>query len=258
MSRLLVLLILPFALVPLAGAQQKKKDKDTAPKILYPVPLMARPGEKQRLALRGANLDAVKEVKVEGPAGATVKVLGAKKVAVPNNYPANRVGDSEVEIELVLPKDVKPGTVKLTAVREGTESPAYVLPIRDELPAVAEKEPNDGFDAPQPIPVPCAVEGTIKTERDPDVYTFDGKKGDKLRVEVQAARFGSPVDALVSLYDANRRLVEQADDTAGSPDPVLVVPLPRDGTYYLSVIDAHDLGGPNFGYRLVVTKGNKE
>jgi hypothetical protein len=254
MSRLLVLLILPFALLPHTAARQKKKDKGTDPKILYPVPLVARPGERQKLALRGKNLDAVKEVKVEGADGAAVKVLGAKKVPVPNNYPGERVGDSEVEIELDLPKSAKPGGVKLTAVRDGTDSPAYTLLIRDDLPAVAEKEPNDGFDSAQPIPVPCAVEGTIKTERDPDVFKIEGKKGDKVRFEVQAARFGSPVDALISLYDANRRLVDQADDTAGSPDPVLVVTLPRDGAYFLSVIDAHDLGGPNFGYRLVVAR----
>src|SRR5262249_44534638 len=136
MSRLLVLLILPFALLPHTAAQQKKKDKGTDPKILYPVPLITRPGEKQILALRGKNLDAVKEVKVEGADGAKVKVLGAKKVPVPNNYPGDRVGDSEVEIELELPKSAKPGSVKLTAVRDGADSPAYTLLIRDELPAV--------------------------------------------------------------------------------------------------------------------------
>jgi hypothetical protein len=253
MSRLVVLAVLPFVLLPTASAQQKK-DKTPDPKILYPVPLMARPGEKQKLALRGTNLDAVKEVKVEGPEGTTAKVLGAKKVPVPNNFPAGHVGDSEVEIELDLPTDAKPGGVKLTAVREGLESPAYTLPIRDDLPVVAEKEPNDGFDGAQPIHVPCAVEGTIKNERDPDVYRFEGKKGEKVRVEVQAARLGSPVDALVSVYDATRRLIDQADDTDGSPDPVLVVTLPRDGTFFVTVIDAHDLGGPNFGYRLVVKK----
>jgi hypothetical protein len=253
MSRLPVLVVLPLALLPQADAQEKKKkDKIPDPKILYAVPLVARPGEKQMLALRGKNLDAVKEVRVGGVEDATVKVLGAKKVMVPNNFPGERVGDSEVEIELDLPRGVKTGEVKLVAVRDGTDSPAYALLVRDDLPAVAEKEPNDGFDTAQPITLPCAVEGTIKNERDPDVFRFEGKKGDKLRVEVQAARFGSPLDALVSLYDANRRLVEQADDTAGSPDPVLAVTLPRDGAYFLSVIDAHDLGGPNFGYRLVV------
>ena len=254
MSRLLVLLVLPFALLPQADAQQKKKKGGTDPIILYSVPLVLKPGERQRLALRGKNLDAVKEVRVEGIDDAEVKVLGAKKVPVPNNHPGERVGDSEVEIELELPKDAKPGEVKLVAVREGTESPPYTPLIADDLPAVKEKEPNDGFDAAQPLPVPCAVEGTIKGERDADVFRVEGKKGDRLRFEVQAARFGSPVDPLVTLHDANRRLIDAADDTAGSPDPVLVVTLPHDGTFFLGVIDAHDLGGPNFGYRLVVRR----
>ena len=96
--------------------------------------------------------------------------------------------------------------------------------------------------------------GTIKGERDADVYKVEGKKGDRLRFEVQAARFGSPVAPLITLYDANRQFVDAAGDSAAGPDPVLVVTLPRDGAYYLSVIDAHDQGGPNFGYRLVVRK----
>src|SRR5206468_487094 len=101
--------------------------------------------------------------------------------------------------------------------------------------------------------VPCAVEGTIKNERDVDVFKIEGKKGDKLRIEVQANRFGSPVDAMLTLHDANRRIVDSAD-TGTNPDPILVVTLPKDGTYFLSVIDAHDLGGANFGYRLIVKR----
>jgi hypothetical protein len=256
MSRLLGLLVLPLALLAPTSAQDKKKppDKKAAPKILYAVPLVLKPGEKQKLALRGKNLDAVKEVRVEGADDATGKVLGGKKVPVPNNHPGERVGDSEVEIELELPKDAKPGGVKLVAVRDGAESAAYTPLVADDLPAVKEKEPNDGFAAAQPVPVPCAVEGTIKNERDADVFKVEGKKGDRLRFEVQAARFGSPVDPLLTLHDADRRLIDAADDTAGSPDPVLVVTLPHAGAYLLSVIDAHDLGGPNFGYRLVVRK----
>ena len=69
---------------------------------------------------------------------------------------------------------------------------------------------------------------------------------------MQAARFGSPVDVFLTLYDADRKIVASADDAGTSADPTLTVTLPRDGAYYLSLIDAHDLGGPNFGYRLVV------
>ena len=80
------------------------------------MPLVAESGKKQKFTLRGKNLATVKEAKVTGADNAKIKVLGAKTVAVPNNYPGDRVGDSEVEIELELPKDAKPGEVKLIAV----------------------------------------------------------------------------------------------------------------------------------------------
>ncbi|QJW94240.1 PPC domain-containing protein [Frigoriglobus tundricola] len=254
MQRLLCLFVLPLALAASVASQEKKppEKKVPPPRILYAVPLVAKPGEKQKLALRGMNLAAVKEVKASGADAAQVKVLGAKGVGVPNNYPGERVGDSEVEIELVLPKDAKPGAVKLTAVGPGGESNAYTVLVRDELPAVIEKEENGGFDTAQVLTRPCAVEGTIKGERDVDVFTFAGKKGDKVTVEVQAARFGSPLDGFLTVYDADRKVVASADDENGSADPVVTVTLPKDGAYFIALIDAHDLGGPNFAYRLVV------
>jgi hypothetical protein len=241
-------LVIPLVvLISSSPAQDKKKPADKpAPKVLYSIPLALKPGEKQKVALRGKNLDAVKEVKASD--GATVKFLAARKAGVPNNYPAERVGDSEVEIELELPKGGKALTL---TIGDATYTPL----VADDLPAVKEKESNDGFDQAQLIPVPCAVDGTIKGEKDADVFKFDGKKGDKLRLEVVAARYGSPVDAMLTLYDADRRVIDSADDAAGSSDPLLNVTLPKDGAYYLTVIDAHDLGGPNFGYRLVAARG---
>ncbi|HVL16237.1 MAG TPA: PPC domain-containing protein [Gemmata sp.] len=252
MSRIAPLL-LPLLLAPLAAPQDPKPSaKKDVPKVLYAVPLVAKPGEKQKLALRGKNLAAVKEVRVTGADGAAAKVLGAKAVAVPGNYPADKVGDSEVEVELDLPKGAKPGAVKLTAVAAGGESEGYALPVRDDTPAVAEKEPNNTFDQAQAIDLPCAVEGTIRGERDTDVYRFAGKKGEKVRVEVVAARSGSPADAVVALHGPTRGVVASSDDAGGSADPAFAVTLPADGEYHLTVIDAHDLGGPNFGYRLSV------
>ncbi|MFM8273579.1 MAG: PPC domain-containing protein, partial [Gemmata sp.] len=154
--------------------------------------------------------------------------------------------------ELELPKGAKPGEVALTAVGAAGESNAYPLLLRDGLSAVVEKEDNGGFDSAQAVALPCAVEGTIKSEKDVDVFRFEGKKGQKVRIEVQAARFGSPVDGLLSLYDADRKLIESCDDANGSADPALVVALPKDGAYFVTLIDAHDLGGANFGYRLLV------
>jgi hypothetical protein len=250
-AALCFLLALPFLASAPATAQKKKGADPAAAKVFYAVPLVAAPGAKQKLVLRGKGLDAVKEVTVAGAGGAAVKVLAARKAAVPNNYPAERIGDSEVEVELTLPKDAKPG-VTLTAVGPKGPTEPYTLLIPDSLTSVEEKEPNDGYDAAQMIPVPCAVVGSVHQEKNPDVFQFTGKAGQKLRAEVQAARFGSPLDGILTLVDADRRVVAAVDDVAGSPDPVLAVTLPRDGTYYLTLIDAHDLGGAGFGYRLVV------
>lgn len=251
MSRLALLVLFGFTLT--AAAQKKEPEKKELPKILYAMPLVVAPGEKHKLVLRGKHLDTVKEIKVAGADGAKVKVLGGKKTSFGTNQPGDRLGDSEVEFELELPKGTKPGAT-LTAIGPGGESKAYVLLIPDATPRVDEKEPNDGFDAAQTIPFPAGVEGTIKNDKDVDVFKFEGKKGDKVKLEVQAARFGSPVDALLSLYDADRKLLAAVDDTDGSPDPVISITLPRDGAYFLTVIDAHDLGGSQFGYRLVVKK----
>jgi hypothetical protein len=253
--RSMLVLVLPYISLTLAASQDKKPaEKKDAPKLLYAMPLAAKTGEKQKLTLRGKGLAAVKDVKVTGVENVTAKVLSAKGVGVPNNYPAERVGDSEVEIELQLPNESKPGEVKLTAVSPGGESNAYTLLLRDDVPAVAEQEPNDGFAQAQKIAVPSAVEGTIKNERDVDVFQFEGKKGDKVRIELQAARYGSPLDGMLTLYDADRGTVDSASDSKAAQDPILNVTLPRDGAYFIVVMDANDLGGANYGYRLVVTK----
>ena len=235
-------------------AQDKKAKKEPAPKLLYAIPLVARPGEKQKVTLRGRGLAGVKGVNVTGAEGAAVKLLSAKSVGVSTNYPVDRLGDSEVEIELTLPKAARPGAIKLSAMSGAGESNAYSLLIRDALPVVIEKEPNDGFAQAQALTLPAAVEGTIKNERDVDVYKFEGKKGDKVRIEIEAARFGSPLDGFLTLHDSGGRLLDSVDDSNGSPDPILVVTLPKNDTYLITVIDANDLGGPPFGYRLVVRR----
>ncbi|MBX9585610.1 MAG: PPC domain-containing protein [Gemmataceae bacterium] len=256
MIRVAAVVATGFVLITSVSAQDKKgatdRDRKDAPKVFYLVPLVARPGEEQKLVLRGRNLDTVTEVKAEG---ATAKLLGKKKAPPGKDQGANKAGDTEAEVELELPEGAKPGSVKLVAVGPKGESEPYTLLVRDGTPAAAEKEPNDGFDTAQVVPFPCAVEGVVGKDKDADVYRFDGKKGDKVTVEVQAARWGSPLDALVTVYDADRRTVAAADDSAGSPDPVLTLTLPRDGPYFVTLIDAHDAGGQGFGYRLVIRTG---
>jgi hypothetical protein len=212
------------------------------------VPLVVAPGFKGKLLLRGQHLDTVTRIQ----SNVNAKLVGKpKKAAGPQGYPAERVGDSEAEVELDVPKNFTAGHVELTATSPKGQSPPLRLAV-NAAPAIAEKEPNDSFAQAQELRLPATVRAKIERVRDVDVFRFSGRAGDRVRVEVLAARFGSPLDALVTVYDADRRVLDSADDRKGEPDPVLTVTLPRDGIYYVSVIDAHDTGGPLFPYRLRV------
>lgn len=212
----------------------------------YAIPL-AVPSGKTKLVLRGAKLDTATGVKAEGVA---VKLLAKRKVAVPNNYPPEKIGESEVEVEVELPKEFKGDSVTFTVTTPVGTSDPLAVPVSKG--ATAEKEPNDGFDKAQQLTLPATVDATVGREKDTDLFQFAGKKGQKVTVEVLAGVNGSPADLLLTVYDANRQVVLIVDDVGGKPDPKAELTLPADGVYYISVLEAHDLGGTGFGYRLVV------
>jgi hypothetical protein len=100
-----------WALLLAFAAQDKKPDAKDVPKPLYTVPLAAAPGAKTKLVLRGLKLDTVTAV----TAAVSVKLLSKKKAPGPTNFPAEKAGDSECEIEVELPKDFAAPTLELTA-----------------------------------------------------------------------------------------------------------------------------------------------
>lgn len=235
-----------------SSAQDKKKSP--APKLAVAMPLVVEPGKKTKVVLRGVSFDDLTELRVHEPKSKGALAGKPKKVGLPNNYPLERVGDSEIEIELDVAKDAPGGTLAFSVVGPGGESNAIKVALADETPRVAEKEPNDGLDKPQAIALPAAVEGKIERERDADVYSFTGKMGDRIQIEVLAARLGGPADLHLTVLDADKNILDSCDDANGSADPSLTVTLPKDGTYFLSLIESNDLGGAMFPYRLLVVK----
>lgn len=235
-----------------SSAQDKKKAP--APKLAVAMPLVVEPGKKTKLVVRGVNFDDLSELRAHEPKSKGSLAGKPKKVGLPNNYPLDRVGDAEIEIELDVPKDAPGGTLAFSVVGPGGESNAIKVALADETPRVAEKEPNDGFDKSQAIALPAAVEGKIDRERDADVYSITGKKGDRVSIEVMAARLGGPADLHLTVLDADKNILDSCDDANGSADPSLAVTLPKDGTYFLTLIESNDLGGAMFPYRLLVVK----
>ncbi len=237
--------------LPHAPAQDKKKpEKKQPPRVTMVIPLGAAPGKTTKLTVRGLKLDGATGLRFTN-AKVTAKVVGKGKAAVPDKNP-DQVGDTQVVVEMTLPAGLPGEPLSFVVLTPAGESGPHKLLVETALPVIAEKEPNDGFKQAQPIRVPQVVDGMISRPKDVDVFRFDGRAGQRLVLEVLAARHGSALDSILTLYDAEGREVAGNDDMPGSVDSRLEVTLPRDGVYYVSLIDAHDQGGPAHVYRLVV------
>ncbi|HEY2157108.1 MAG TPA: pre-peptidase C-terminal domain-containing protein, partial [Isosphaeraceae bacterium] len=124
--------------------------------------------------------------------------------------------------------------------------------------------PYDGFDEPDltevgPPPAsgvearewPVAFHGVIAGPGDVDAFAIKARAGDRVRVEVFAARLGSPLDTVVEVLDGDGDLVARNDDDA-SHDSRLIFKAPADGTYRIVVADKRREGGRGFVYRVEV------
>jgi hypothetical protein len=232
-------------------AQDKKKaPKKDEPQVVMAIPLGVSPGKTTRVTLRGFKLDTAKELRFPDPK-VTAKILSKGKALVPDKNP-DKVGDTQLVAEITLPEGLPGEPLPVVVVTPSGESKPHALLVETALPVLAEKEPNDGFRQAQPIPVPSAVDGQIERPRDVDVFRIEGRAGQRLLLEVLAARHGSALDSILTVYDAAGREIASNDDSEGSVDSRLEVTLPRDGPYYVSLIDAHDQGGPAHVYRLIV------
>ncbi len=251
------------ATVCLTSFAQDKKPDDT-PRLLLSSPLGVTAGMTNKIVLRGLRLDQASEVRVGNPP-VPAKILSKGKVAVPQKQDVNRAGDSQIEVEIELPKATKPGEIAISAVGPSGTSAAYQLLVDERSPA-AEQEPNDGFAQAQPIEIGTTLDGTLHQPQNVDVFRFEGQAGEKLVCEVTAARRGSALDATLTLFDVRRRLIDTADDlppdaTARDEwslrDARLEITLPTAGVFFLVLQDANDFGGPAHPYRLRVVRAAK-
>jgi hypothetical protein len=236
--------------LPRGDGQGKKQGQKDEPRALLALPLGVKAGATTRLTVRGLKLDTASEVRFPD-SKATAKILGKGKSAPPEKLPADKVGDTQLVVEVTVPAGVRGPLLPFVVKTSAGETRPHALLLETAIPVTAEKEPNDGFDSAQKIQLPQAVDGAVDRPRDVDVFAFDGKAGQRVTFEVLAARHGSALDSILTLYGPGGTEVASNDDSGGSLDSRLEATLPRDGTYYVSLIDAHDRGSPLHVYRLL-------
>lgn len=102
---------------------------------------------------------------------------------------------------------------------------------------------NDSTESAQPLPRSCTVIGYIpgRLPQDHDWYAVDCRKGERLAVEVIAARlgtlhYGGMNDPAVRIFDsAGTELGRNDDNALHTQDPVLTVMIPKDGRYFIDM-----------------------
>ena len=132
----------------------------------------------------------------------------------------------------------------------------------DVLPENFESEPNNLPFQAQPVTDNTIINGRIGEKGDFDCFRLNGKKGDRLTVEVMARRLDSPLDARLVLLDPQEHILKVSDDAVdrGSglithhADSLLNIELPHTGDYIIRLDDLQGKGGHEYAYRLRIGK----
>jgi hypothetical protein len=100
---------------------------------------------------------------------------------------------------------------------------------------------------------PVGVSGRLLTPFAEDRYRVPVAPGTKLRLEVFAERYGSPLDAALVVRNEKGDQLARAEDSPGTLDPVLDYPVPAGiKEVIVGVVDTQGRGGPRALYRLAV------
>ncbi len=176
-------------------------------------PLGVRAGELGRVSVSGVNLGGSQQIEVHPP----------------------KWVDGWTTLPLNMKNDMGGSLNKLT------------LAVGNE-PEILELEPNDTPDHAQVVSVPVTINGHINSQAkvggksDEDYFQFHAKGGQRLSIQVAAARLGSPLDSVIEVLDAQ-----------GSSIPRATVRCQNQTTTTLSDRDSRTTG-----MRLVSTSGLHE
>ena len=121
------------------------------------------------------------------------------------------------------------------------------------FPNALEAEPNNEVASAPAVgkELPLALNGIIEKAGDVDCFKITAKKGVDYDVSVFARRLRSPLDSVLSIYDAKGSRIANNDDS-GSPDSYIRWKAPADGEFIIGVNDQLLRGGPIFTYRVEI------
>ena len=186
-------------------------------------------GETTRLTITGAEL------------GPQTKLL--LPIAIAEQKVLEGAKNNSVTMEVTLSSDTPAGIYPLRVVSPTGISPVMLVAI-DGLSQLPISERVETL----PVALHGNVSGTSRAR-----CSFSGKKGQRVVVEVEAARLASKLDPVVRLYDSRGvQLAWGQAAVATGGDARLEIELPSDGEYTAELHDALFRGANPSHYRLKI------
>ncbi len=125
----------------------------------------------------------------------------------------------------------------------------------NDLPVTVESEPNDDVRKGNSATGPGAFCGVIGQPGDIDFFSFEATKGQKYLVRVYArGTLRSPLDSVVNVYNPQFRSMAGNDDEGRKTDSFVEFTPAEDGLHTVRITDSLRRGGPEFAYRIEVTR----
>lgn len=216
-------------------------------------PSMAAKPELASLSTRGWQRGKSGAIKLTGKnlAGVTAIKSGHPKITA-SLAAAGWNRGNDLVAELSVGADVPPGAYELWAVSAAGESSKLNLQV-DTLPQAVEVEPNDVRTAAQSLPDASSVWGVLSQKGDVDSYRFHAQKGQSIVLEVAAASVGSKLNAILTLFDSQGRVLAGNNDFDNQADPLVAFSMPADDDYVVQISDLALAGGADIYYRLTIS-----
>jgi hypothetical protein len=231
-----------------------------APSISWIFPAGAQQGTTVTMTVAGDNLTEVAGVFTTGaglkatPLAATEPLPPLLTPVKPGEKPPAPDPKKFRQFRVAISQDATLGRQELRVFdRTGASNPRYVT-VGDQ-PEILEREPNDDS-AGQLVEPPVVVNGRIQQGGDVDLYTFHGKKGQRIVGEVYGLRSLGMIDdswlkGYMELRDGAGKVLA-ASEGYYRWDPLIEYTLPADGDYSFLFRDLLFRGASMAVYRLAI------
>lgn len=202
------------------AADETKKLAPSArtPEMFSLSPVGATKGTTLEVEILGENLDGTQQLEVTGR-GITTRILEASSL--------------HARAEIVVDPGADAGMHSVRLVSSLGVSNLLGFRI-GELRETREREPNNNRDEAEQIRWPGVIDAVLFPDEDADFYRFHATAGQRLTMEVLAARNGSGLNAEMYLLDASGTRLAVGDDEAGT-DPAIEHTFKKEGDYFVVV-----------------------